>query len=340
MTQPKLTVHISDSNEPYFNLALEDWLFRQLKPDELMLYLWRNAPTVVIGRAQNPWVECHLEKMESNNILLTRRQSGGGAVYQDLGNTNFTFLGGKDVYDKEANLQIVINALRAHDIEAKAQGRNDLVVNHNASQRKVSGSAFRQTQHGSFHHGTILINVDMSNLQSYLNPNKKKLEAKGVKSVRSRVANLTEINEELHHDALVSTLIDAFWQYHGAQSNIQTWDESIVGQHPDLAETYNLLKSWDWRFGRTLEFNHQFNTRFDWGTIDIRCLVNKGIIRDIQIFSDSLFPDFIDWLAESSVGVKYSPSAISSVMDRAKLHFPDLANCVDDLANWLLRELA
>ncbi|MDO5770295.1 MAG: lipoate--protein ligase, partial [Psychrobacter sp.] len=199
----KLRILKSAVTNPWFNLATEDWIFKELSfdkedPDTHTLFLWRNSETVVIGRSQNPWVECKTEKMSEDNVYLARRQSGGGAVFHDLGNTNFTFLSPKDDYDQSANFTIIINALKKLGIDATLSGRNDIQV----GDKKISGSAFKHSSDRSFHHGTVLVNADMQKLGDYLNPHPLKLKAKGIKSVRARVANLTEFNESINHEVL------------------------------------------------------------------------------------------------------------------------------------------
>lgn len=123
-----LRLLLSDSYDPWFNLAVEECIFRQMSPTQHVLFLWRNAETVVIGRAQNPWKECNTRKMEEDGIKLARRSSGGGAVFHDLGNSCFTFMAGKPGYDKSVSTAIILNALTALGVAALASGRNDLVV--------------------------------------------------------------------------------------------------------------------------------------------------------------------------------------------------------------------
>lgn len=179
-----LRLLLSDSYDPWFNLAVEESIFRQMPATQRVLFLWRNADTVVIGRAQNPWKECNTRRMEEDNVRLARRSSGGGAVFHDLGNTCFTFMAGKPEYDKTVSTNIVLTALNALGVAAEASGRNDLVVKTAEGDRKVSGSAYRETMDRGFHHGTLLLNADLSRLANYLNPDKKKLQAKGITSVR------------------------------------------------------------------------------------------------------------------------------------------------------------
>lgn len=184
-----LRLLLSDSYDPWFNLAVEECIFRQMPATQRVLFLWRNADTVVIGRAQNPWKECNTRRMEEDHVRLARRSSGGGAVFHDLGNTCFTFMAGKPEYDKTVSTAIVLAALNSLGVTAEASGRNDLVVKTDSGDRKVSGSAYRETMDRGFHHGTLLLNADLSRLANYLNPDQKKLQAKGITSVRGRVAN-------------------------------------------------------------------------------------------------------------------------------------------------------
>lgn len=203
-----LRLLLSDSYDPWFNLAVEDCIFREMTTQRV-LFLWRNAETVVIGQAQNPWKECNTRRMEEDGIRLARRSSGGGAVFHDLGNTCFTFMAGKPEYDKSVSTNIILDALKRLGIDASASGRNDLVVQTAEGERKISGSAYRETADRGFHHGTLLLNADLSRLANYLNPDVKKLQAKGITSVRSRVANLSEFVPDINHEQICEAVTAA-----------------------------------------------------------------------------------------------------------------------------------
>ena len=325
---------------PWFNLATEDWIFNTLDADSHTLFLWRNSETVVIGRSQNPWVECKTDKMEADEVFLARRQSGGGAVFHDLGNTNFTFLSPKDDYDQVANFTIIINALKKLGIDAKLSGRNDMQV----GDKKISGSAFKHAADRSFHHGTLLVNADMQKLGDYLNPHPLKLKAKGIKSVRARVANLVEFNEDITHEILSQAIIEAFCAYYrdtdyDGTALIEELDEASLAKQPTLNKYYQQMVDWDWRFGKTPQFSHHMETRFDWGIVDVHMDVQHAVITDVVIFSDALNVELIEQLKEALTAVKYNKSEIQDNFDTLAKSQPELAAQIAEVSEWLISEM-
>ncbi|MEL0620199.1 lipoate--protein ligase [Psychrobacter proteolyticus] len=331
----KLRILKSAVTNPWFNLATEDWIFNTLNPDSHTLFLWRNSETVVIGRSQNPWVECKTDKMEADDVFLARRQSGGGAVFHDLGNTNFTFLSPSDAYDQEANFTVIINALKKLGIDATLSGRNDMQV----GDRKISGSAFRHAADRSFHHGTLLVNANMQKLGDYLNPHPLKLKAKGIKSVRARVANLVDFNETINHETLSDAIIEAFCEYHGDTAQVEQLDEASLAKQPTLNAYYQQMADWDWRFGKTPEFTHHIETRFDWGMMDVHMDVKQAMITEVVIFSDALNVELIDLLKNTLIGVKYNKLEIKNKLDDLTKAQPELAAQVSDFEKWLVGEM-
>lgn len=335
----QVRVLVSKSNDPWFNLATEEWIYREMDPSEQTLFLWRNSDTVVIGRNQNPWSECNLAKMEVDNVRLARRTTGGGAVFHDLGNTCFTFLSPKSGYDRAVNLSIVQRALQQFGVTAEASGRNDLVVPYSDGARKISGSAFRESRDRSFHHGTLLINADLTRLANYLTPNPKKLESKGRASVRARVANISEFASGVTHEALSMALISEFKNQYSAEAQIQELDPADLQGIEDLQRKFIELASWDWRFGRAPKFNHQMSQYLSWGLVEIHMDADEGKITRAQVFSDSLHPDMIDDLTQQLVGQKYGRSGVEdAITQTARLH-PERTAELTELENWLKQEV-
>ena len=244
-----------------------------------VLFLWRNADTVVIGRAQNPWKECNTRRMEEDNVRLARRSSGGGAVFHDLGNTCFTFMAGKPEYDKTVSTNIVLSALNALGVTAEASGRNDLVVKTADGERKVSGSAYRETMDRGFHHGTLLLNADLSRLANYLNPDKKKLQAKGITSVRGRVANLVELLPGITHQQVCEAIQEAFFAHYGERVEAEVISPEKMPDLPNFPATFARQSSWEWNFGQAPAFSHLLDERFTWGGVELHFDVEKAISR-------------------------------------------------------------
>ncbi|MFW5643606.1 MAG: lipoate--protein ligase [Alkalispirochaeta sp.] len=331
----KVRVLLSEITNPWFNLATEDWIFRELDPHTRTLFLWRNDNTVVIGRHQNPWVECKVRKMEEDGVYLARRQSGGGAVFHDLGNTNFTFLSSSDGYNQDANFEIIINALVRFGIIAERSGRNDILT----EGRKISGSAFKHTRERSFHHGTLLINANLGRLVDYLNPHEKKLVSKGIKSVRSRVANLTEYDATLEHRAVCDAVIESFFEYYGTRCEPELLDEGTLREIPSLDAYYRQMADWEWRFGRTPDFTHHLETRFDWGNIDLHLDVHRGEIIESKIYSDALDPEMITALESALPGSRYTREDLLERCDDVKARMPARAAEIDDVRSWISEQI-
>ncbi|NLZ83815.1 MAG: lipoate--protein ligase [Clostridiales bacterium] len=299
---------ISNQNNPYKNLALEEYLLKNVLENQCILYLWQNEKTVVIGKNQNPWKECKIEALTEDGGSLARRLSGGGAVFHDLGNLNFTFLVRKDNYDVEKQLQVILNAVKSLGIPAEKSGRNDITV----EGRKFSGNAFYSDGINNYHHGTILVNVDMSMLSHYLKVSKAKLESKGVNSVRSRVVNLKEYRPDLDIDLMKKELIDAFGQVYSLIPEALDERDISLKDKDKLEEKFS---SWEWKYGRRLKFSSSYEERFLWGNIEIQYLVDKGVIKDCGIYSDSLNIEFFEGIALNLIGSNYTAQGIINTIN-------------------------
>jgi lipoate-protein ligase A len=330
-----LRVLISETHDPWLNLAMEDYIFNEMEPRGHILFFWRNADTVVIGRHQNPWSECDLGKMEEDGVKLARRQSGGGAVFQDLGNSIFTFMSGREIYSKERNNEILCRAIGHFDIHAEPSGRNDIVVDG----RKISGSAFKLTADRAFHHGTLLINTDLSRLGQYLTPDKEKFTSKGVASVKSRVANLSEFNPDIDHESLSRAIIEEFFAAYGGRVEPEILDHEELGRDPKLTDYYERLKDWNWRFGNTPEFAHSMTRRFEWGRMEVHLDTKGGKVTSARIYSDSLMPELVEELMRRLSGRHYTPDDMKAAAEETAEALPDAAEQAREFGAWLAAEV-
>ncbi|HEY1843308.1 MAG TPA: lipoate--protein ligase LplA [Buttiauxella sp.] len=332
-----LRLLISDSHDPWFNLAVEECIFRQMPATQRVLFLWRNADTVVIGRAQNPWKECNTRRMEEDNVRLARRSSGGGAVFHDLGNTCFTFMAGKPEYDKSVSTSIVINALNSLGISATASGRNDLEVMTEEGPRKVSGSAYKETMDRGFHHGTLLLSADLSRLANYLNPDKKKLQAKGITSVRGRVANLSDMLPGITHEQISDAVREAFFACYGERVEAEHISPDALPDLPAFGETFARQSSWEWNFGQAPAFSHLLDERFTWGGVELHFDVEKGHITRTQVFTDSLNPAPLEALAARLQGCLYRSDMLQQQCETLIADFPEQEKELRELSAWIAR---
>ena len=289
--------------DPYENLALEELLF-ETQGEGATFYLWQNERTVVIGRNQNAWRECRVELLESEGGKLARRSSGGGAVFHDLGNLNFTFLLPKEHYDLVRQLGVIQKAAAKFGIETSFTGRNDLVLT--ATGEKFSGNAFRFSNSVALHHGTILISADFSRLGRYLAPSQMKLESKGVKSVVSRVTNLGLQNPTLTVETMKQALMEAFEEEYGAYEP-HSWDLIDKEKLEQKRQTY---ASWDWKFGTTPAFNVSLENRFDFGCFELLMNVKNGIVESATCYTDAMDASLAARVEAMLTGCNYGSGAL------------------------------
>lgn len=244
-----------------------------------------------------------------------------------------------------ANFKILTDALeKRFGVYAELSGRNDIVVDG----KKISGCAFKIGKDRAFHHGTLLVNIDTNALANYLNPNKLKLASKGITSVKSRVVNLKELNPEIGHESLTQAIMDQFFMHYGDRCEVEDVDLDVLQKDPEWAKYYQELKDWHWRFGQTPKFSHDFETRFDWGMVDVNIESEQNIIKDIKVFSDTLFPVIVEQFELHLRGARYSAEGVSEAASRVKQHIDDTAaneeariirGYVDEMAQWIANSL-
>ena len=300
----------STSTDIWFNLALEQKLLK-LAEKEPLLYIWKNDKCVVIGKYQNAYVECNLEKMEKDFVKIARRRSGGGAVYQDLGNLCFTVAGKRENFKYLDKMEVVLKALQASGLPAERSGRNDITL----EGKKISGSAFQLSDSFVSYHGTMLFNVDFSSMGKYLTPSKIKLEAKGVKSVSARVVNIQEIKPNFTMEAFEKALIDEFVLEFGKCKNITTYGEKQVEFVKDELEQFS---SKTWIYSNVGDFPLKVEIKLEDLLIQFNLRIVKGKVEEVKIFSDTLQEGIVEELERAISGISYNKISFEKVLSRQK----------------------
>ena len=304
----------SDSTNPYYNLAAEEYVLSRFRDDDYIM-LWQNDRTAVIGKHQNAVEEVNTKQAEELGVRIVRRNTGGGAVYHDMGNLNFSFITGWDPeknMDYETFLKPVVHALAKFGVKAEKQGRNDLVVDG----KKVSGNA--QCIHAGriLHHGTLLIDSDLSMMPEILNVQTEKIESKGIKSVRSRVANICEFAEEpIDIERLRQALAESFFE--NAEIDERIFNDAQLAEINKLA--HDKYETWEWNFGSFAGYSYKNSKRFPGGKVEVHLDVKNGVIERCKIFGDFLALIGVEELENAVIGCRAERNELRNALKDIEL---------------------
>lgn len=304
----------TNSTDPRYNLAFEEYALTHFRDGNLLL-LWQNTSSVIIGRNQNTSEEINQDFVNENNIRVVRRNTGGGAVYHDLGNLNYSFITDVDGTDRqtfERFVSPVVSALTDLGLDACSSGRNDILV----SGKKVSGTAQQVLKGRILHHGTLLFDTDAAMIQGALNPDPEKFRSKSVKSVRSRVGNIRSF---LSGDMTV----ERFWEH--LKSFFLVSDARQIELTPDDLQAILELKekkydTWEWNYGRSPKCQIQSKSRYDGGSLDVRFSVESGKISEIHIYGDFLAVKPVAELEERLTGCQRREDSLMAALNDVDLH--------------------
>ncbi len=299
-------------HDPRINLAIEEYLLKTMDVEkEPVLLFYINQPSIIIGKNQNTIEEINTDYVEDNGIIVVRRLSGGGAVYHDLGNLNFSFItndDGDSFMNYKKFTQPVVDALAKMGVNAELSGRNDIL----AEGRKVSGNAQFSTRGRMFSHGTLMFDTEIDAVVSALKVKKDKIESKGIKSIRSRVANISEfLKEKMTIEEFRLEILKSIFD---GEENIRYYeltDQDWENIHKLSAERY---QTWEWNYGKSPRFNIQKTHRFPTGGIDIRLEVNHGIIEESHIFGDFFGVGDMTDIEQRLVGTNHGRTAIAEAL--------------------------
>lgn len=311
-------VYVSDSLSAYRNMALDEWFLDHVEKEQQILLFYQNENAVIVGKNQNPWIECDLAKMERDGVLLARRVTGGGAVYHDMGNLNFSFISGSDRSDREEVLDLILEAVRSLGIDCSFSGRNDLI----ADGRKFSGNAFAVRRGKKISHGTLLVSSDLERLSSYLTVDPKKILSKGIASVRSRVCNLSEFRPEISVRDLKKAILKEYEKKGGYYADFAFSER----EKRELVKYQARHQSPDWRLGQTPKFDLEWRDRLSFGSLSLHFSFEKGKISAIRAYSDAMEPSLCESIEEALSGLPFENAAISAALRATENpHFLELS---------------
>ena len=299
----------ADGLNPHRNQAIERYLLDTCKQGEMILYLWANDKTVFIGKNQNAYAECRITELIEDGGFVARRFTGGGAVYHDKGNLNFTFIACRSDYDISNQFAIMTGAMKLLGFNAELTGRNDVVIDG----KKFSGNAFYKSEGACLHHGTILINSNYQSIAKYLNVSRVKLNAKGVKSVVSRVGNLSDYRTDINSEEVAKALISAL-QRRYPQAKCEFVKESDLPQDI-LQELTERFADQAYILGDDIHYNAAFEHRYEWGVADVRLEFNGNIIERAKIYSDTLDTEAVELKEKLLTGLDITKSVDPRIKD-------------------------
>ena len=297
--------------DPRLNLALEEYIVRKFSAENDYLLFYINEPSIIIGKNQITIEEVNQDYIDNNNIHVVRRVSGGGAVYHDFGNLNFSFITNHDIkqlHNFKKFTEPVIKVLNDLGLDAELKGRNDILV----GEKKISGTAQFSTGRRMISHGTLLYNTDLGEVGNALNVKPSKLESKGHKSVRSRVANISEFMDEvISIEDFRALLLEGLFAETPDFETYKLTEEEWEAVHALKDEKYD---AWKWNYGRAPKFNIQHNKRFTVGEIDVRIFVEKGLIQEVKISGDFFGRDAVEDLEKLLQNIPYNKPSITEAL--------------------------
>lgn len=303
-------IYSAPTGDGWLNLARDGYFLENNKKGDVILYFYVNKNAVIIGRNQNAWKECSIANMNADGVQLVRRHSGGGAVFHDNGNLNFSFITDEKHYDLNRQMRVILNAVSKLGLKAELSGRNDITVDG----KKFSGNAFSLAKGNRSHHGTILVNADLTKLSNYLCVSKEKMRSKGIDSVRARVCNICELSSGLTVEAMRRLVIESFIEEYGAASEY-VFDGTALAE---VEERRERLASWEWRFGKTPQFDFETAKRFSFGDTQIYFNLRDGVIRETKVYSDCLDTELTTEIENALTGVHFREEEIKAALSKMK----------------------
>ena len=320
----------NEKTNPYFNLAMEEYFLKNTTED--LFLLWRNESAIIVGKNQNTLSEINYEYVKEHDIKVVRRQSGGGAVFHDLGNICFTFIACNNNHfsDFKRFTMPIVDALKGLGVNAEFSGRNDLLIDG----QKFSGNAQYNYKDRVMHHGTLLFSSEINDVSAALKVKPIKFEGKSVKSVKSRVTNISEhLKEPMTVLEFKDYLMDFIAKTDKDSKMYTMTDEDIANIEKLVKEKYS---TWEWNYGNSPKFALSNELKYPGGNVEFNLNVEKGIIKDIKFFGDFFGKEDVSFIEEKLTGVKHSEEGIKEALKGVNINDYFLNATVDVLVDGIM----
>ncbi|EIT85827.1 hypothetical protein A374_08329 [Fictibacillus macauensis ZFHKF-1] len=307
-----LFIDNNNITDPRINLAIEEYALKHLDIEQTYLLFYINEPSIIIGKNQNTVEEINADYVDEHGIHVVRRLSGGGAVYHDLGNLNFSFItkdDGDSFHDFKKFTDPVVKALKKLGLHAEMSGRNDILVNG----KKISGNAMFSTKGRMFSHGTLMFSSEIENVVAALNVKMDKIQSKGIKSIRSRVTNIKDHleNKELGMEEFKQLLLSYLFEEFATIPRYELTEKDWEMIHKISAERY---QNWEWNYGKSPASNVELSNRFTGGSVDIKLHIVKGVMKECKIYGDFFGVGDVTDIEQRLIGTRYDRGEIEAVL--------------------------
>lgn len=320
----------NEITNPYFNLAMEEYFLKNTVEDTFIL--WRNENSIIVGKNQNTLSEINYDYVKKNNITVVRRQSGGGAVFHDLGNINFTFIScnDKSFCDFKKFTMPIIESLKGLGINAEFSGRNDLLIDG----KKFSGNAQYNYKDRVMHHGTLLFSSVINNVSDALKVKASKFEGKSVKSVKSRVTNISEhLSNPMSVLEFKDYLLNFISNNYDNNTPYKLTDEDMTGINKLVDEKYS---TWEWNFGNSPKYSLYNELKYNGGHIEFNLDVEKGFIKNIKFFGDFFGKEDVSFIEKKLINIKHDELSIKNALSDIDINDYFLGANLDTLISGIM----
>ena len=314
----------TQSLDPYENLALEEHLLELIDEHRIILMLWQSKHAIIIGKNQNPWRECSVSKLLASGGKLARRTTGGGTVYHDEGNLNFSFFTARGEFKEKRQYDVIIDTLREFGITAHIEGSNSLFV----GDRKISGNAFYFRKNTALHHGTLLVETDLEALHTYLEPSQTGIATRAIASRPAKVVNLRELNSEINVERLAQCIVRSACAVFGEDPEYMKEDDFSTEA---LKEKY---ASWDWIYGSTPKFELTFEGEENGHKLTMKLAVKRGaIIEEMSLEADGVHRSELKAVEETLRGSTFNATDMTERLRREEFR----GGLFGEVADWVAR---